>query len=78
MYSDKNELLNQAKELCYIDPEVHYLLAKCYINEGDIKKAKNSLNTSVEKGYGYYPAKKLLEKIILAWNKAMLWGKINK
>ena len=58
--------LNEAKKLCYIDPEVHYLLAKCYTNEQDYKNAIQALNTSIEKGYGYYPAKKLLEKIILA------------
>lgn len=58
--------LNEAKNICYIDPEVHYLLAKCYIHEGDTEKATKSLKTSVEKGYGYYPAKKLLENINMA------------
>lgn len=58
--------LHEAKKLCYIDPETHYLLAKCHIYEGDYEKAKNALKTSIEKGYGYYPAKKLLEKIIMA------------
>ena len=58
--------LNEAKNICYIDPEVHYLLAKCYIHEGDTEKAVKSLKTSVEKGYGYYPAKKLLENINMA------------
>lgn len=63
-YFDIAELfLNQAKDICYADPEVHFLLAKCHINGGNLEKAKTALNTSIEKGYGYYPAKKLLEKI---------------
>lgn len=63
-YVDLAELfLNNAKDICYIDPEVHFLLAKCYLQKNDIEKAKNTLKTSLEKGYGYYPAKKLLEKI---------------
>lgn len=66
-YFDLAELfLNRAKDICYVDPEVHFLLAKCYINSNDTKKAKESLLTSIEKGYGYYPAKKLLEKLKLS------------
>ncbi len=55
--------LKKAKDVCYVDPEVHFLLAKCYLHKNDIKKAKASLKTSMEKGYGYYPAKKLLKEI---------------
>lgn len=58
--------LNEAKNLCYIDPEVHFLLAKCHLNEGNSQEAIKSLKTSIEKGYGYYPAKKLLENINMA------------
>lgn len=63
-YFDLAELfLKRAKDICYVDPEVHFLLAKCYINAKDIKNAKKCLNTCLEKGYGYYPAKKLLESL---------------
>ena len=55
--------LQKAKDVCYVDPEVHFMLAKCYIHYKDIKKAKQALNTSIEKGYGYFPAKRLLEQI---------------
>jgi len=65
-YFDLAELyLNEAKNVCYIDPEVHYLLAKCHMNGGNLKEAKNALNASIKTGYGYFPAKKLLEKINL-------------
>ena len=65
-YYDLAELfLNKAKDICYIDPEVHFLLAKCYLDKNNITDAQKALNTSIEKGYGYYPAKKLLEKINL-------------
>lgn len=66
-YFDLAELfLKRAKDICYVDPEVHFLLAKCHIHNNNIKEAKKALNTSIEKGYGYYPAKKLLETINLS------------
>lgn len=55
--------LQKAKDICYVDPEVHMMLAKCYLQKNDIKEAKQSLRTSLEKGYGYYPAKKMLEQL---------------
>ena len=55
--------LNRAKDICYIDPEVHFMLAKCYQRQGNKDKTIKSLITCLEKGYGYYPAKKMLEEI---------------
>ncbi len=60
--------LKKAKDVCYVDPEVHFLLAKCYLNQKDVKRAKESLKTSMAKGYGYFPAKKLLKEITTATN----------
>lgn len=57
--------LKKAKDICYVDPEVHFLLAKCFINAKNLQEAKKALNISIEKGYGYFPARKLLEKINL-------------
>lgn len=66
-YFDLAELfLNKAKDMCYVDPEVHFLLAKCFISKNDYNQAKSALTTSLEKGYGYYPAKKLLENLKLS------------
>lgn len=56
--------LQKAKDICYIDPEVHFLLAKCYLHNREKSKAIKSLETSVEKGFGYYPAKKMLNEIV--------------
>lgn len=58
--------LKRAKDICYLDPEVHFLLAKCYLHRNNIKDAQKSLKISIEKGYGYYPAKKLLDNINLS------------
>ena len=55
--------LQKAKDVCYVDPEVHFMLAKYYIEKKDISQAINSLKISLEKGYGYFPAKRLLEKL---------------
>ncbi len=62
-YELADMFLQKAKDVCYVDPEVHFMLAKCYINNGDLKMAKQALNTSLEKGFGYFPAKRLLEQI---------------
>ncbi|MBS4760676.1 MAG: hypothetical protein KHX03_08285 [Clostridium sp.] len=66
-YFDLADLfLQKAKDVCYVDPEVHFLLAKCYIHNKDIQSARKALETSLEKGFGYYPAKKLLDEINLS------------
>lgn len=57
--------LEKAKDICYIDPEVHFLLAKCYIANNNLKRAQNSLETCIDKSPGYYPASKLLSQIKL-------------
>ena len=64
-YFDLAELfLQKAKDICYVDPEVHFMLAKCHMHNGDKEREISSLKTSLEKGYGYYPAKKMLKKIM--------------
>lgn len=64
-YFDLAELfLQKAKDICYVDPEVHFMLAKCHMHNGDKERAISSLKTSLEKGYGYYPAKKMLKKLM--------------
>ncbi len=69
-YFDLAELfLQKAKEICYVDPEVHLMLAKCWLNKNDIQRARESLLLSVEKGYGYYPARKMLESLDNTLNK---------
>ena len=35
----------------------------CYLNAKDIDMAKKSLNISLEKGFGYYPAKRMLAEL---------------
>ena len=58
--------LEKAKNVCYVDPELHYLCAKCSLHKHDINSAKKSLELAIETGFGYYPAKKLLNEINLA------------
>lgn len=63
-YFDLAEIfLYKAKDLFYIDPEVHFLIAKCFLQKGKRDKAIESLEISIEKGFGYYPARKFLEEI---------------
>ena len=58
--------LEKAKDICYVDPEVHFLCAKCSLFYNDKTAAIKSLKTAIDEGFGYYPAKKLLDEINLA------------
>lgn len=55
--------LKKAKDKFYLDPEMHYMFANCYIKSGEIQKAKDSLNNCLTIMPGYYPAEKLLKKL---------------
>ena len=55
--------LQKAKDKFYYDPEMHYMLANCYVKQGDIQLAKASLKNCLDILPEYFPAKKLLQKI---------------
>lgn len=54
--------LNKAKDKFYNDPELHLMLANCYEKNGEIDKAKNSINVCLSILPDYFPAKKFSEK----------------
>lgn len=58
--------LEKAKDICFVDPEVHFLYAKCYLFNKEKDEAIKALKTAIDKGFGYYPAKKLLDQINIA------------
>lgn len=55
--------LNKAKDKFYYDPEMHFMLANCYLKQGQIFQAKESLNNCLTILPAYFPAAKLLEKL---------------
>ena len=55
--------MQKAKDKFYYDPEMHYMLANCYIKKNNINLAKESINNCLRILPEYFPAKKLLEKI---------------
>lgn len=55
--------LNKAKDKFYYDPEMHYMFAICYVKQGEISLAKDSLNNCLSILPEYFPAKKLLQKL---------------
>lgn len=55
--------LKKAKDKFYYDPEMHFMLAMCYSNMGEIEKAKGALNICLEILPAYYPARNLLQKL---------------
>lgn len=67
LYNDFTDVavfyLNKAKGKFYYDPEMHFMLANCYLKNDDIPKAKESLNNCLTIMPGYYPAKRLLDEI---------------
>lgn len=55
--------LNKAKDKFYNDPELHLMLANCYIQNGSIEAAKNSLGNCLIILPDYFPAKRLLDNL---------------
>lgn len=55
--------LNKAKGKFYYDPEMHFMLANCYIKNGDKSKAKETLKNCLDVMPEYFPANKLLESL---------------
>lgn len=56
--------LLKAKDKFYYDPEMHYMLANCYIKNNDKKSAIEALNNCLCILPQYLPAKKMLSQII--------------
>ena len=56
--------LMQSKNKFYKDPEMHYLMANCYVKLNQTDLAKNSLKACLELVPDYLPAKKLCNKIL--------------
>ena len=52
--------LHKAKNNFYTDPEMHFMLANCYLKIGEKQLAKESINNCLRILPEYYPAKKLL------------------
>lgn len=55
--------LLKAKDKFYYDPEMHFMLAQCYIRTGEYPSAKKSILACLEILPDYIPAKMLLEKL---------------
>lgn len=55
--------LKKAKDKFYYDPEMHFMLASCYLQSNDIYNAKDALETCLTILPNYFPAKILLDKI---------------
>ena len=55
--------LKRAKDRFYNDPELHYIFAQVYYEDGDINVCKSSLNTCLSILPKYAPAVALLNKI---------------
>lgn len=51
--------LQKAKDKFYNDPEMHFMLANCYVKSGEINMAKKSLQNCLSILPEYSPAKKL-------------------
>ena len=55
--------LNRAKDKFYYDPEMHLMLANCYVKTGDKQLAKQSINNCLSILPNYFPAKRFLAQL---------------
>lgn len=55
--------LNKAKDKFYYDPEMHIMMANCYIRKNEKILAKKAINCCLDMLPDYYPAKKLLDAV---------------
>lgn len=55
--------LKKAKDKFFQDPEMHYMLANCYIKNGDMSLTKESLENCLAILPEYLPAKRLLQSM---------------
>lgn len=55
--------LNKAKDKFYYDPEMHFMMANCYLKKGEKHLARESLKNCLTILPEYFPARKLLIKL---------------
>jgi len=55
--------LKKSREKLYNDPELHYMLANCYLIMGQVTQARAALKTCLGILPNYFPAKRLLAKL---------------
>lgn len=67
LYNDFPEIalyfLSKAKDKFYSDPEMHFMLANCYLKQNNVQSAIESLNNCLGILPAYFPAKNLLLKL---------------
>lgn len=67
LYNDFAEIalyyLNKAKDKFYSDPEMHFMLANCYLKKEDKALARESIKNCLNILPEYFPAKNLLSKL---------------
>lgn len=55
--------LNKAREKFYQDPEMHFMMANCFIKQNEIDMAKDSIKHCLLISPEYFPAKHLLDSL---------------
>ncbi len=63
LYNSAFEYMNKAKEIFYNDPELHFMLAKAYIDAKQFKMADSSLSECLKFVPSYFPALKMRREI---------------
>lgn len=57
------DFLLRAKDNFYFDPELHLMMAQCYIKQGNLKLAKASVGNCLSILPEYFPAKEILKRL---------------
>ena len=62
------DFLKKAKDICYTDPEVNYLIAEYYIYKLQFNNAASVLSETVQQNPHYFPASNMLNIIKTTYN----------
>lgn len=62
-YDSAREFLKLSLDVCFKDPETHFLIAGLHVLDKNFPSARKSLKTAIDVSGGYYPAEIMLREI---------------
>lgn len=62
-YEVAREFLKLSLDVCFKDPETHFLIAGLHVLDNNISQAQKSLKTAIDVSGGYYPAEIMLRDL---------------
>ncbi len=60
---ESKKFLEKSLDICFKDPETHFILGELHLKNNDLQKAKKYFIKAIEVNNGYFPALKEIEKL---------------